>query len=94
MNYKAETTLCERDALNDILFTLRYLTQTYSNANTHATSKGFLKISKEHEREVASDRLKTFMLLAEKDYARVTACSDERQLELIERFKKRINNLN
>ena len=94
MNYKAETTLNERDALTDILLTLRHLLVTYANANSHATSKGFLKTSKEHLSEVSSDRLKIFMLITEKGYNGVTACSDERAGELIDRFIKRINTLN
>ena len=94
MNYKAETTLNERDALTDILLTLRYLTLAYANANSHATSKGFLKSSKDLLEQTSSDRLKTFMLLTEKGYSGVTACSDERAEELIKRFNKRVNNLN
>ncbi len=94
MNYKAETTLNERDALTDILLSLRYLTLTYANANSHATSKGFLRSTKDLGQEVQGDRLKTFMMLTEKGYMGVTACDDERAEELIKRFIKRVNNLN
>lgn len=94
MNYKAETTLNERDALTDIYLTLQHLLRTYSDAYSSATSKGFLKTTKDSVSVVGNDRLEVFMLLTERDYMGVNSCDDERQSELINRFIKRINTLN
>ena len=47
MNYKAQTTLNERDTLTDIYLTLRLLIKAYSNALSLSTSKGFIKQVKE-----------------------------------------------
>lgn len=94
MNYKAESTLNERDALTDIYLTLQHLLKAYADAYINATSKGFNKTAKEGIVGVGSDRLGIFMMLTERDYAGVTACSDERAEELINRFSKRLNTLN
>ncbi len=94
MNYKAETTLNERDALTDIYLTLQHLLKTYADAYSKATSKGFLKTSREAITLVGTDRLDVFSLLCERDYMGVNSAEDERQEEIINRFIKRINNLN
>jgi hypothetical protein len=94
MNYKAETTLNERDTLTDIYLTLRLLIKAYANALSLSTSKGFIKQIKEHLNEVSKDRLDVFMLLTERDYMGVNSCDDERKKELINRFKSRIDTLN
>lgn len=90
MNYKAETTLNERDSLTDIFLAERHLLKLYADYLSLGCSKGFLTLAKNHIQTIEKDRLSVFMLMTERDLIDVNSCDDERKCEILDRFRTRI----
>ena len=93
MNYKAETTLNERDSLTDLFLAERLLLKLYADYLSLGCSKGFLTLAKNQMLTIEKDRLSVFMLMTERDLIGVNSCDEERKYEIIDRFKTRINSI-
>lgn len=88
MNYKADTTLNERDSLYDILAVEKNLANTYSTVMLESCSKGFRNLIREHWNETVTDQLSVFLIMTELDYARVRSASNEQLASVKEQFNK------
>ena len=87
-DYKADTTLNERDTLFDLLITEKTLVKLYAFATTEAVSKGFRTALKSLYSQSVSDQFNVFMLITETDYARVCSASKDELLNAKEKFSK------
>lgn len=75
-DYKADTTLNERDTLFDLLITEKTLVKLYAFATTEAVSKGFRTTLKTLYSQSVADQMNVFMNITETDYARVCSASE------------------
>lgn len=93
MNYKAETTLNEKDSLNDLLIVEKALVKLYATAITEGCSNGFRKMIKKSLEEQIEDQISVFFFLTENDHARVQSATDTELKEAVEQFSKVKNEL-
>ena len=93
MNYKAETTLNEKDSLNDLLIVEKALVKLYATAITEGCSNGFRKAIKKSLEEQIEDQISVFFFLTENDHARVQSATDTELKEAVEQFSKVKNEL-
>lgn len=77
ISYKNDVTLNEKDSLTDLLMAEDSLLMAYADALTDGVSKGFCGKIKQCLSDVSDDRLNVFLLLTEKDYARVESANAE-----------------
>lgn len=75
-DYKADTTLNERDTLFDLLITEKTLVKLYAFATTEAVSKGFRTALKTLYSQSVADQMNVFMNITETDYARVCSANE------------------
>ncbi len=87
-DYKADTTLNERDTLFDLLITEKTLVKLYAFATTEAVSKGFRTTLKTLYAQSVSDQMNVFMNITETDYARVCSASESDLKTAKEKFCK------
>ena len=92
-NYKAETTLNERDSLQDMLTLEKGLVKLYSTALTEGVSNGFRTVVKDHWNGAVSDQLDVFFQMTEHGYYRVESASEDALEEQKEKFKPILNQL-
>ena len=93
INYKAETTLNERDSLQDMLTLEKGLVKLYSTALTEGVSNGFRTVVKDHWNGAVSDQLDVFFQMTEHGYYRVESASEDALEEQKEKFKPILNQL-
>ena len=94
MNYKADTTLNERDSLQDLLNLEKQALKCYSTAITEGVSKGFRTQIKTNLKESIDDQINVFFLMTEHGYAQVESAPKEQKNALKEKFSKVKNQLN
>ena len=87
-DYKAGTTLNERDTLFDMLITEKTLVKLYAFATTEAVSKGFRNALKTLYSQSVSDQFNIFMNITETDYARVCSADESEVKSVREKFNK------
>ena len=92
-NYKAETTLNERDSLQDMLTLEKGLVKLYSTALTEGVSNGFRTVVKDHWNGAVSDQLDVFFQMTEHGYYRVESASEDALEEQKEKFKPILSQL-
>ena len=92
-NYKAETTLNERDSLQDMLTLEKGLVKLYSTALTEGVSNGFRTVVKDHWNGAVSDQLDVFFQMTEHGYYRVESAPEDALEEQKEKFKPILNQL-
>ena len=93
MNYKADTTLNERDSLQDLLNLEKQALKCYSTAITEGVSKGFRTQIKTNLKESIEDQINVFFLMTEHGYAQVESAPKEQKNALKEKFSKVKNQL-
>ena len=92
-NYKAETTLNEKDSLQDMLTLEKGLVKLYSTALTEGVSNGFRTVVKDHWNGAVSDQLDVFFQMTEHGYYRVESAPEDALEEQKEKFKPILNQL-
>ncbi len=86
-NYKADTTLNEKDSLQDMLIIEKDLVKIYATAITEGASNGFRTVVKDNFLDATHDQLDVFMNMCEHDYYRVQSATEEQLQEQREKFK-------
>ena len=87
-NYKAETTLNEKDSLQDMLNLEKALVKIYSTAITEGCSKGFRTLIKNHWAGATEDQIKVFFEMTEHGYYQVESAPETTLAEQKEKFMK------
>ncbi len=93
-NYKAETTLNEKDSLQDMLNVEKETVKMYSTALTEGVSKGFRQTVEKLFSDAADSQFKVYMLMTELGYAKVTSAPESALIEEKAKFSKVVNTLN
>lgn len=88
MNYKADTTLNEKDSLQDMLNLEKNLVKVYSTAMTEGASKGFRTLIKEHWNQTVEDQASVYFMMTDKGYAEVTSAPETTLSEEKNKFTK------
>lgn len=88
MNYKAETTLNEKDSLIDMLAIEKNLVTLYATAITEGCSKGFRTVVKNNLIKEIQDQINVFFLMTECGHAKVEAQDVAELNALREKFSK------
>lgn len=88
MDYKAETTLNEKDSLTDVLIAEKALVKLYATAITEGCSDGFRKTIKKCLEEQLDDQIFAFFFLTENDYLRVKTAPEEDVIKVKTAFEK------
>lgn len=86
--YKADITLNEKDALNDLLILEKTLVKVYATALTESVSKGFRTIVQEHLLSTSKIQETVFFLMTERDYVRVVSAKEEALDKIKKEFEK------
>ena len=92
-NYKAETTLNEKDSLQDMLTLEKNLVKMYSTAITEGVSNGFRTIIKDHWNGAVSDQIDVFFQMTEHGYYKVESAPEDALEEQKEKFKPVLSQL-
>ncbi len=87
-NYKAETTLNEKDSLQDMLNLEKALVKIYSTAITEGCSKGFRTLIKNHWGQATEDQIKVFFEMTEHGYYQVESAPETVLSEQKNKFMK------
>ena len=87
-NYKQDTTLNEKDSLQDMLNMEKTLTKVYATALTEGASKGFRGMMKAHFDETADDQLAVFLAMTDKGYYKVQSAPEKDLKEEKNKFMK------
>ena len=92
-HYKADTTLNEKDSLQDLLNVEKSLVKIYSTAITEGCSDGFRTRIKEHWEDSVSDQMDVFLQMTELGYYKVESAPEQAKQEQREKFLKVKNQL-
>ena len=92
-HYKADTTLNEKDILQDLLNVEKSLVKIYSTAITEGCSDGFRTLIKEHWEDSVSDQMDVFLQMTELGYYKVESAPEQAKQEQREKFLKVKNQL-
>lgn len=92
-HYKADTTLNEKDSLQDLLNIEKSLVKIYSTAITEGCSDGFRTLIKEHWEDSVSDQMDVFLQMTELGYYKVESAPEQAKQEQREKFLKVKNQL-
>ena len=87
-NYKAQTTLNEKDSLQDMLTLEKSLVKMYSTAITEGVSNGFRTLIKENWNGAVSDQIEVFFQMTDHGYYKVESAPEEKINELKTNFTK------
>lgn len=85
-SYKAETTLNERDSLQDMLNLEKEMVKMYSTALTEGVSKGFREQVSTFFDEQAKSQFDVYMLMTELDYASVESAPEDIKAQQKQKF--------
>ena len=88
MDYMAETTLNEKDSLQDMLNLEKTIVKVYATAMTEGVSKGFRDVVYKHLNDTCDDQLNVFMQMTELGYAKVQSAEDSVLQAEKEKFSK------
>ncbi len=92
-HYKADTTLNEKDSLQDLLNIEKSLVKIYSTAITEGCSEGFRTLIKEHWENSVTDQMDVFLQMTELGYYKVESAPEQTKQEQREKFIKIKNQL-
>ena len=87
-NYKADTTLNEKDSLQDLLNVEKSLVKIYSTAITEGCSNGFRTLIKKHWSDSVGDQMDVFLQMTELGYYTVESAPEQAKQEQKEKFVK------
>lgn len=87
-HYKAETTLNEKDSLQDLLIFEKNLVKIYSTAITEGCSNGFRSVVKDNWQDAVSDQMDVFLQMTELGYYKVESAPEATLKEQREKFSK------
>jgi spore coat protein CotF len=87
-NYKKDTTLNEKDTLQDMLNLEKALVKVYATAITEGCSRGYRSLIKTHLTEQIADQMDVFMLMTECGYAQVESAPKETLCEQKKTFEQ------
>lgn len=88
MDYKAQTTLNEKDSITDLLIVEKGLAKLYATAITEGCSRGFRKTLRENLNEQLEDQIDVFFFLTDYGHARVCSATEEEKTQLKQSFSK------
>lgn len=87
-HYKAQTTLNEKDSLQDLLNAEKSLVKIYSTAITEGCSDGFRSVIMENWQDSVSDQMNVFLQMTELGYYKVESAPESALSEQREKFNK------
>ena len=87
-DYKAQTTLNEKDSLQDMLNLEKEMVKMYSTALTEGVSKGFRERISKFFDDTAKSQFDVYMLMTELDYASVTSAPEQMLSEQKQKFSQ------
>ena len=87
-NYKADTSLNERDSLLDVLFIEKQLVKLYAFSLTEGVSKGFRELIKSIFESTVENQFNLFLNITETGHAKVTSAEIEDKKMAKEQFSK------
>ncbi len=93
MNYKAETTLNEKDSILDMLSTEKALVKLYATVITEGCTKPFRQTVRKCMERQLENQIDVFFCLTENDYFRVETAPEEQRAELKQSYQKVIGEL-
>ncbi len=92
-HYKADTTLNEKDSLQDMLTLEKSVVKLYATAITEGVSEGFRTVVKDNWQETVSDQLEVFLQMTEHGYYQVESAPEETLKTQREKFNEIKNQL-
>lgn len=87
-HYKAQTTLNEKDSLQDLLNAEKNLVKIYSTAITEGCSDGFRSVIMENWQDSVSDQMDVFLQMTELGYYKVESAPVTTLREQKQKFSK------
>lgn len=93
-HYKAQTTLNEKDSLQDLLNAEKNLVKIYSTAITEGCSDGFRSVVMDNWQDSVSDQMDVFLQMTELGYYQVESAPEETLKEQRQKFCQIKNELN
>ena len=87
-HYKAETTLNEKDSLQDLLGVEKNLVKIYSTAITEGCSDGFRAVVQTNWQDSVSDQMDVFLQMTELGYYKVESAPETALAQQREKFSK------
>ncbi len=93
-SYKAETTLNEKDSIQDMLNLEKQMVKVYGTAITEGASKGFRTLIKTHLSETVKDQFEVYTMMTDHGYAKVQSAPPEMLKQQKEKFAKAQASLN
>ena len=88
MNYKAQTTLNEKDSLQDMLILEKTMAKMYATALTEGASDKYKALVKKHFAGVITDQTEVFNKMTEMGYYQVESAPEDIKKETQEKFSK------
>ncbi len=85
-HYKADTTLNEKDSLQDMLNLEKSLVKIYSTAITEGCSDGFRSVVIDNWQDSVSDQMDVFLQMTELGYYQVESAPEETLKEQRQKF--------
>lgn len=85
-HYKAETTLNEKDSLQDMLNLEKSIVKIYSTAITEGCSDGFRSVVMENWQDSVSDQMDVFLQMTELGYYKVESAPEDTLKEQRQKF--------
>ena len=85
-HYKAQTTLNEKDSLQDLLNAEKGMVKIYSTAITEGCSDGFRTVVMENLKDSVSDQMYVFLQMTELGYYQVESAPESTLKEQREKF--------
>lgn len=92
-HYRADTTLNEKDSLQDMLNLEKSLVKIYSTAITEGCSNGFREVVKDNWQDSVSDQMDVFLQMTELGYYTVESAPEETLKEQRKKFSQVKNQL-
>ncbi len=87
-HYKAQTTLNEKDSLQDLLNLEKDIVKIYSTAITEGCSDGFRSVVMDNWQDSVSDQMDVFLQMTELGYYKVESAVETDLKEQREKFDK------
>ena len=93
MDYKAQTTLNEKDSLQDMLILEKTMAKIYATALTEGASEKYRSVIKNHFNGIIDDQTEVFNKMTEMGYYEVKEAPTDMKKEQKEKFKQVKNQL-
>jgi spore coat protein CotF len=88
MDYKAETTLNEKDSLQDMLILEKTMAKIYATALTEGASEKYRSVIKKHFDGIIDDQTEVFNKMTEMGYYEVEEAPQEMKKQQKEQFSE------